>query len=1487
MSGLNICRLTLAIGALIMVSNTPLEAKPSAQNLLTEYLENPLGIDVSEPRFSWLFDQEGRQTRQRAYRIHVSADPEFKNLCWDSGKVLSNQTTNVPLKNQTLESAARYFWRAKVWDAKNVESDWSSTAWFEMGLLKQDEWEGDWITGAPGGNGYHSDLSADPNAVKWVQIDLGQNRNIARIVLHPARPFNWQEDAPGFGFPVRYKIEGSGNPDFDKPVLLADRTGEDQPNPGTEPITMKFDPVRTRYVRLTATKMYRRMDGQQCLALADMQIINTSGHNVGVNRPVTALDSIEDHGWSKSLLTDGLLHSMPPSQVAPMFRWEFEVKKQVERARAYVAGLGYCELHLNGDKIGDRVLDPAYTSFSKRVIYAAYDVTDHLKKGRNAVGAVLGKGWFKEPPRMILQLNIEFTDGSKTSVFTNSDWKRSGSPIREDSLYHGETYDARLEQPGWDKPGFDDSDWQVVNAAPSPTSLLSGHVIQPITVTETIKPETVSSPKEGVWVYDFGQNFSGWCRLKVSGSAGTEVRLRHAELLYPDGTINSENLRSARATDRYILKGEGTEVWEPRFTYHGFRYVQVEGFPGEPNLEALEGRVVHTCFEPDGSFECSDALINRIHRNSCWGFRTNFHSVPTDCPQRDERQGWMGDAHMTADMGFYNFDVAAAYTKFLQDIQDAQGEDGRIPDTVPHVWGSNPGDPMWAAAYHFIAWDMYRHTGDKALLARHYDGMKSYVDMLAREADNYIITRNNYGDWVGVVETPKDLISTGSFYRVSQLVSRMASVLGKKADTRKYEDLCGKIAEAFNSRFFREATNEYGNGSQYSNSWPLYLGIVPENKRQAVVNNLIHDITVNHKGHLSTGFLGARYLLEVLCNEGHPEVAYNIVTKEDYPGWGYMIANGATTIWELWKLETGPGMNSHNHPAFGFVSGWFYQALAGITPGAEKAGFEHFDIKPYVLGDLKQAKASVNTVQGLVKSEWVRTAGGLRLKAVIPANLGASVWVPKLRLADVEVKEGGKSVWKGGKYAAGVEGITGASDEGDWIRFEVGSGEYAFEITGTGQKSASALRVGAGSQIVSPPVGTSLAGYFHDRPSTAVHDDLLAKAVVLDDGETQAAVVVCDILRVPADIVSEVRRIVSEATGIPAGNILVSATHTHTGPETRTLRVSPVNEEYLAQLPRLIADAVISAHKNLRPAILKSGEDYEDRVAFNRRFRMKDGSVRFNPGKLNPDIIAPDGPIDPQINVIRADGEDGKPIAILVNYSLHPDVMGGTEISADWPGELCRLLSGMFNNNPLVVYAQGTSGNINHVDVSTSRPQKGWAEVSRIARVLAGKALAAAELAEPMEDTSLGVASTVLGIKYHPLTDGLRKKSEDTLNDPNAKEFELAQARRIRDYKLDGQTADVEVQAIRIGESAIVGVPGEYFVEYGLDIKEWSPFDQTIIVQLANGSFGYIPTLEAFYPGTYETMPILSAVLEPSAGTKIANAAAILLRKLAEDGMKS
>ena len=1039
-----ICIVILTLAAVCAAAASPC-------NLSTDYLSAPMGADSAQPSLSWQMSASRRGAMQTAYQIQVATSTKLLDAgrpdMWDSGRVKSRESVGVAYAGKSLKSRSAYFWRVRIWDERGVASEFSKPASFEMGLLDPSDWSARWVScGAPGGNGYHAQFGASVDDAKWVRIDLGKPVRFASVVLYPARPYNFSRDEPGFGFPVRYRIEASDDADFASARTIADRASADQPNPGADPVAIPVGERTARYVRITAVKLDHPSGTQPLLALAEMEVLDTHGTNVAHGAEVRAMDSIEAAGWSIRQLTDGERVSHQPGDAGPILRREFEITRAIARARAYVTGLGYYELRINGRRVGDRVLDPPRTEYSKRVCYSTYDVTSLLAQGRNCAGAMLGRGWWSGSPRFLLQLEIEFTDGSSQTVTSDGSWKWASGPIIENSLYNGETFDARIDPRGWDKPGFDDTKWKAVAAIDSSSRVtLSAQMIQPIKVVETLPAKTITSPRAGVYVVDFGQNFSGWCRISLASPIGARVTLKHAELLYADGTVNQENLRSARATDVYVTRGVGAETYEPRFTYHGFRYVQIEGYPGKLAPSAIRGQVVHTALAPRGSFECSKELLNQIQRNCQWGERTNFHSIPTDCPQRDERQGWMGDAWMGADAMYRNFDMTPAYAKFLRDIADAEGAKGEVPDTVPHVWGGQPGDPMWSAAYPVILWRAYLHTGDKRILAEHYDGARRSVDLLAREAKDYIVSRNTYGDWIAVEGTPGDLVSTGTFCWLTGVVADMAEALGKGDDAATYRALKARIGSAFNAKFLDVNAGTYGNGSQFSNAFPLYLGIVPPDKLDQITKRLVSDVEVKHKNHLSTGFIGTPFLLDALVGQRRADLAYNIVTQETYPGWGYMVKNGATTIWELWQLATGNGMNSHNHPALGFVSAWFSETLAGLAPDPKHAGWERFTVKPYVLGDLKWAKASIGTLRGKVASDWRLTGSGITLSVSVPANTAATVCVPKLGREDCAIREGKCIVWRGGKFTP-AEGITSARDIGDWIEFEVTSGQYSLNL---------------------------------------------------------------------------------------------------------------------------------------------------------------------------------------------------------------------------------------------------------------------------------------------------------------------------------------------------------------------------------------------------------------------------------------------------------
>jgi alpha-L-rhamnosidase len=728
-------------------------------------------------------------------------------------------------------------------------------------------------------------------------------------------------------------------------------------------------------------------------------------------------------------------------------RKEFALGAAPVRAKAFVSGLGYYELRLNGKKVGRNVLHPAWTTYDKRVLYDSFDVTDDLQQGQNSVCAIVGTGRYKSQA-FILQLHIQTEDGQEEVIVSDSSWKSKPGPIVSDSLYDGETYDARLEIPGWDRPGFDDSLWEEADSAISPKGLLVSQMMPAIEVRDTVVPKTITCPDPGVYVFDMGQNFSGWAQLRVTGSRGTRIRMRFAELLYPDGNINRENLRQAKAEDVYILKGGEKEIYEPRFTYHGFRYVELTGFPGVPILDTLRGRIVHTAVEQTGSFFCSRPLLNRMQQNFLWSFKTNLHGIPTDCSQRDERMGWLGDAHLTAEGGMMNFDMAAFYTKFIEDISDVQDKKGTITDTVPHIWGGRPADPAWGTAYPLLCWYMYLYYEDERILEDHYEGLKKYVNSLTSMAERDLLDFSRYGDWISIDKTPGGLISSFYYYYDVSLLSRIAGILKKTDEAADYEKLALRIRSAFNSKYYSPELRGYTPNTQTANALPLFLEIPDKSTRGGVIHNLVTDILYTNDTHLTTGIIGTRYLLDVLLETGNSALAYELATQTTYPSWGFMIARGATTLWELWQEKTGPGMNSHNHPMLGSYGAWFYRALAGIDQKASSTGYKEIQIKPQMVRDLTYAAGSIMTVRGPLRSEWKRTDRTLELKVAIPVNCQAEITLPKFNLTEVVLKDQSVQIYAFGQFLTGIEGITMVDETENTLVIHVGSGEYYFELSG-------------------------------------------------------------------------------------------------------------------------------------------------------------------------------------------------------------------------------------------------------------------------------------------------------------------------------------------------------------------------------------------------------------------------------------------------------
>jgi alpha-L-rhamnosidase len=730
--------------------------------------------------------------------------------------------------------------------------------------------------------------------------------------------------------------------------------------------------------------------------------------------------------------------------------------------------LGLSELYLNGQKVGADVLSPGLTDYDKRVLYVTHDVTALVRSGHNALGVILGNGRFYAPrdkvptltrsfgfPKLRLQLEVEYTDGTQDVIVSDASWKvTTDGPIRANNEYDGEEYDARREMPGWAKAGFDDSAWGPAQLVSAPGGKLAAQMIEPIRVTGTLQPVALTEPQPGVFIYDLGQNMVGWCRLQVRGPAGAKISLRYAETLQPDGTLYVANLRSAKVTDTYTLKGSGLEVYEPRFTYHGFRYVEVTGFPGRPKLASLEGRIVNDNLATAGQFTCSQPTINRFYRNVVWGVRGNYRSIVTDCPQRDERQGWLGDRSAESRGEMFLFDTAALYAKWTQDMTDSQQANGCISDVCPSFWPLYGDNVTWPSSAVIIPGALLDQYADAGVVARQYPSMVKWIDHLSGYIANGIIAKDNYGDWCVPPEDAKlihsndptrktapEILATSYFYHCLKLITRYAALLDKPADAQRFEQLAEQLKTALNGKFYHQAEGYYGNGSQTACVLPLAFDLVPAAERGRVFQHLVEKITQETKGHMGTGLVGGQWLNRVLSEGGRADLVYGFATNITYPSWGYMVEKGATTVWELWNGNTAdPAMNSGNHVMLvGDFVIWLYEDLAGIKSDPAQPGFKHILMQPCLIDDLKFVKASHLSPYGRISSEWRREGGDFRWKITVPVNTTATVWLP--------ANDAGR-VHESGKALSRSAGVKFLRAEPGGVVCEVSAGQYEFQIRG-------------------------------------------------------------------------------------------------------------------------------------------------------------------------------------------------------------------------------------------------------------------------------------------------------------------------------------------------------------------------------------------------------------------------------------------------------
>jgi alpha-L-rhamnosidase len=1042
--------------ALLIFLSLTMSAHALPVHLRCESVSNPLGIDVANPHLSWQSDSTERNWTQTAYQVVVSitSSPAFDASVsvWDSGKVISAESVGIAYAGPKLEPHTRYYWSVRVWDANGRASQAEETAWWETGILNQ-EWKAKWIAWKTPEQDSELDgvrwiwvahqdaVKTAPKAVAEFQFDLDLTQKPREAALYLLARGSFL--AKVNGHEVGTKSDWS---EFDRedivPQLVEGKNlieisvtalGPDNPGPQPSPVT----------AALAGLLKITNAEGKTARIPIDEA---WSGRLAGTPtwEPATVAGRLDDPQFGKIL-------PGPLPEPAALLRKHFSISKPVKSARLYATALGSYRMFLNNERVGQSVLTPDFTDYTKRVLYQTYDVTNLLTKGSNALGAVLGSGWFGSgmtwdgrpflflppPTRLLAQLEIEYVDGTRDVVSSDESWVGAPSPIRRSEIYAGEFYDARLERDDWDKASFDDSAWSSAFVVAAPSIAVIGQVSAPVHVTDAINPVAVKPLANNTYVFDMGQNMVGWVKLKASGPAGTQIRLRFAEILSPDGSIYRDNLRNADATDVFILAGKGEETYTPLFTFHGFRYVEVTGYPGTPTAGALTGEVINSLTGgPTGTLVTSSDLVNRMWKIGIWGQRGNFLSIPTDCPQRDERLGWMGDAGVFWRTGTFNFDIDAFSHKFLTDITDAQTKDGAFTNVSPDLLrpDGSEGAPGWGDAGVILPWTVWLQYGDKQAITDNWKAMERWMDYIAKANPNFLRTKGvgpNYADWLAPDEhTPKDLLATAYWALISGMMTDMARAIDDKDAVERYTTLTENIRRAYRSNYIKHDGTVLGS-TQTAYVVTLYMKLAPPKLEATMVNKLVADIE-SRGWHLSTGFLGTPFLLFTLANHGRADVAYRLLLNETYPSWGYMLSKGATTWWERWNGDTGdPGMNSYNHYAFGSVMAWVYRSVAGIDTNAEGAGYREIVVHPMLDPSVTHARGEYESVYGRIVSDWEAKPGeAFSLNLTIPANTHAKVYLPAI--ANAKVTEDNHPV--------------DARREAGSLVVQLGSGSYDLEV---------------------------------------------------------------------------------------------------------------------------------------------------------------------------------------------------------------------------------------------------------------------------------------------------------------------------------------------------------------------------------------------------------------------------------------------------------
>lgn len=1032
------------------------EGGPSSigvRQLTVEHLSDPLGIDQAHPRFGWKIASDTTGAAQSAYEIEVSADAAFTHKLWDTGKVTAESSVDVEYAGDALVSQTRYHWRARAWDTAGRVSAWSDPATFETSFVDPADFPGDWI-GSPNRMPTFSLKGAN-----WIWYPEGSPAQSA--------PSGTRYLRKTFSLPAGVEISSA------QLQVTADDYFSLSVN-GHQVVASPTSGEAWRTIRVTDIASSLR-SGKNVIAasvqnagvgaaglVARLLVKTSDGKTADIGTDTTwVAANVKQDGWETESFDDsswlparigaaygsGPWGNSPsaPTPPAPLLRRDFSTDKKIASARVSVAGLGYYKMYINGKRVGNHELDPGFTDYAGTVLYSTYDVTDAIRSGDNTLGVSLGRGYFgqlqpdewlasswHDDPKLKLAMQITFTDGTTQRVDSDTSWQAGAGPTTSDSVWFGEMYDARLEQPGWDAPGFDASAWQPAIVVRNPGGELRSQLFPAIEVTDKLPVVATTRPSATSTVYDFGVPTAGWAALTFDGPAGAQVKMKYGEKLHQDGTVNNDNVFFTIQNYAYTLKGGGPEEFEPSFSYAGFRYLQVDA-PAGVTITSVNGKRVHTAAKRTGDFSSSNDLLDKYDEAQAETILNNLHSVPTDTPMYEKRP-YTADGFLSADSAISTFEMQNFYENWMRIHRDDQSADGTFGNTVPgSEGGKSTTDPVWSSSFVEVNWDLYTYYGNTRALADNYQGMKAWMDHYETNiaTTGGIYTGFSYADWLSPAgaQAPEGtrLAATAYLYREADHMSRIAEALGHSDDAKHFEQLASTIRATFNDTFYdAEEGAYYDNKSagyrQTSNLLPLSFGLVPADRKETVLKNLVADIE-SRGNHLNTGALGTKELLPVLTENGYADLAYKIATNRTYPGWGYWFTElGATTMWEEWGAES----RSHDHAFLGTVVDWQYQQVAGIQSAAP--GFRKVKIQPYPMDGLDQAAAHVESPRGTVASSWTRDADSFTLKVTVPVGSTADVYVPV----------------RAGEVAVGPKGSQASPTANGFQKFTVGSGEFQF-----------------------------------------------------------------------------------------------------------------------------------------------------------------------------------------------------------------------------------------------------------------------------------------------------------------------------------------------------------------------------------------------------------------------------------------------------------